>query len=106
MEYQLQEEREAVRSGQSGMVVLREQVAAAEERLGREMDLRQSAELQRREAELVARGNLVASQQLQERLAETTAQLHAEREAKTVEVYITDYGNLKYSNMNGQLGEI
>ena len=88
MEYQLQEEREAVRSGQSGMVVLREQVAAAEERLGGEMDLRQSAELQRREAELAARGNLVASQQLQERLAETTAQLHAEREAKTVQVYI------------------
>ena len=97
MEYQLQEEREAVRSGQSGTVVLREQVAAADERLGREMDLRQAAELQRREAELAARGNLVTSQQLQERLAETTAQLHAEREAKAVQVR-TDYGNFKYSN--------
>ena len=75
-----------VRSGQSAMGVLRDQLSSAEERLAREMELRQSAELQRREAELQARGNLVTSQQLQERAAELTSQLQAEREAKAVQV--------------------
>ena len=75
-----------VRSGQVAMGVLRDQLSSAEERLAREMELRQSAELQRREAELQARGNLVTSQQLQERAAELTSQLQAEREAKAVQV--------------------
>ena len=59
-----------------------------EERLAREMELRETAELQRREAELQARSNLVTSQQLQEQLMEITSRLQAEREAKAVQVYI------------------
>ena len=80
-----------MRSGQSGMAVLREQMSAVGERLGREMDLRQSAELQRREAELAARGHLVTSQQMGERLAEVTAQLTAEREAKALQVFSSTF---------------
>ena len=82
----MQEEREAVRSGQTEVAALRERASAAEERLGREVELRQSAELQRREVELQARGNLVSTQQLQEKVAEQASQLQTEREAKAVQV--------------------
>ena len=86
MDYQLQQEREAVRGGQAAVASLREQVAGLEERLAREMEVRELAELQRREAELQARGSLVTSQQTQDQLAEITSRLQAEREARALQV--------------------
>ena len=84
--YQLQQEREAVRSGRATESALREQVQRLEERLAREMEQRQAAELLRREAELQARSHLVLSQQLQDHLSELSSRLQAEKEARTVQV--------------------
>ena len=86
LDYQLQQEKEAVRSGQAVAAALKEQMAGVEERLAREMEQRQTAELQRREAELEARSHLVLSQQLQDQVSEMTSRLQAEREAKAVQV--------------------
>ena len=86
MSYQLQQEREAVKSGQATVAALREQVGGLEERLAREMEQRQVTELQRREAELQARSNLVLSQQVQDQLSELASQLQTEKEAKAVQV--------------------
>ena len=84
--YQLQQEREAVRSGRATESALREQVQRLEERLAREMEQRQAAELLRREAELQARSHLVLSQQLQDHLSELSSRLQAEKEARAVQV--------------------
>lgn len=91
LSYQLDQEKEAVRSGQASGAALREQMVGLEERLAREMELHQTAELQRREAELQAHKNLVLSQQLQDQISELTSQLHSEREAKAVQVKMSEY---------------
>ena len=80
-----------MRSGQVSVAALREQIVGLEERLAREMELHQTAELQRREAELQSHKHLVLSQQLQDQISEMTSQLQAEREAKAVQVNMSEH---------------
>lgn len=80
-----------MRSGQASVAALREQMVGLEERLAREMELHQTAELQRREAELQSHKHLVLSQQLQDQISELTSQLQAEREAKAVQVKMSEH---------------
>lgn len=75
-----------MRSGQASMAALREQMVGLEERLAREIEQHQMAELQRREAELQAHNNLVLTQKLQDQISELTSHLQAEKEAKAVQV--------------------
>ena len=88
VEYQLQQERESIRSTQSATAAVREQLSSTQERLSREVELREAAELGRRGAELVGRGHQVEGQQAQERIRELTSHLQTEREARAVQVVI------------------
>ena len=61
-----------------------------EDRLGKEIEARQAAELRRREVEIAQRGLSVSHQQLQEELAQVSSQLQSEREAKRLQESLCD----------------
>ena len=61
-----------------------------EDRLSKEIEARQAAELRRREVEIAQRGLSVSHNQLQEELAQVSSQLQSEREAKRLQESLCD----------------
>ena len=90
LRYQLEQAREGLKSSEGVSGQLRAQMDKMEERLGKEIEARQAAELCRREVEIAQRGLSVSHQQLKEELAQVSSQLQSEREAKRLQESLCD----------------
>lgn len=94
--------REGLKSSEGVNAQLRAQMDKMEDRLSKEIEARQAAELRRREVEIAQRGLSASNQQLQEELAQVSLQLQSEREAKRLQESLCDKQSKMFQSLQDE----